>query len=175
MKSASINEIKQELQGLPPKKVLELCLRLARFKKENKDLLNYLLFEAHNQDGYIETIKNEMDEQFAELPTNSWYIAKKGLRKILRNISKYSKHTATKESEAEMLIHFCKNLKSSGIPVHQYKALSSLYEMQLKKLHRLVQEVHEDLRFDFKKQIETLAWDEPMPVLGKLVRLVRGK
>ena len=47
MKAATINELKQELQNIPPAKVTELCLRLARFKKENKELLTYLLFEEN--------------------------------------------------------------------------------------------------------------------------------
>lgn len=156
MKAASANELKQELLSLPPKKVLELCLRLARFKKENKELLSYLLFDAHNEQGYVESIKKEMDEQFAELPKGNWYLAKKGLRKILKAISKYSKHVATKEAEVEMLIHFCLNLKNSGIRYRSYKALSGLYDQQLKKLNGLVEQVHEDLRFDYKKQLEQL-------------------
>src|SRR4051812_32735642 len=111
MKAASINELKQELLTLPPKKVLELCLRLARYKKENKELLSYLLFEAHDEHSYVESIKKEMDEQFLEMPKGSWYLAKKALRKILKGIGKYSKHTSTKESEVEMLLHFCLNVK----------------------------------------------------------------
>jgi len=156
MKSASINELKQELLTLPPKKVLELCLRLAKFKKENKELLNYLLFEADNEQGYLESIKLEMDEQFEALPKANWYLAKKSLRKILRSISKYSKHTTIKESEVEMLLHFCNSLKSSGIRYRSYKALSALYDSQLKKLNGLIEQVHEDLRFDYKRQLQGL-------------------
>jgi hypothetical protein len=156
MKAASIHELKQELITLPPKKVLELCLRLARFKKENKELLSYLLFEAHDEQSYVESIKKEINEQFWDLPRTNMYIIKKGLRKILRSISKYSKHTTAKESEAEMLIHFCKNLINSGIRFKANKALSNLYDQQLKKLNTLVDLVHEDLRFDYKKQLEEL-------------------
>lgn len=156
MKAASTNEIKQELLTLPPKKVLELCLRLARFKKENKELLSYLLFNAHDEHGYVESIKKEIDENFSQLPTGNWYLVKKALRKILKAIGKYSKHTATKESEVEMLIHFCLNVKKSGIRFRSYKVLSSLYDQQLKKLNGLVEQVHEDLRFDYKKQLEYL-------------------
>ena len=156
MKAASINELKQELVTLPPKKVLELCLKLARFKKENKELLSYLLFNAHDEHGYVAGVKKEIDEQFAEVPKGNWYLAKKALRKILKAISKYSKHTSTKESEAEMLIHFCLNLKNSGIRFRSYKILSALYDQQLKKLNALVEQVHEDLRFDYRKQLEQL-------------------
>lgn len=156
MKAASINELKLELLTLPPKKVLELCLRLARFKKENKELLSYLLFDAHDEESYVESIKKEMDEQFAELPKGNWYLAKKALRKILKGVSKYGKHMSTKESEVEMLLHFCLRLKNSGIRFRSYKALSGLYDQQLKKLNTLVGQVHEDLIFDYKKQLEQL-------------------
>jgi hypothetical protein len=175
MKSASLNELKQELLTLPPKKVLELCLKLAKFKKENKELLSFLLFDADNEPGYVESIKLEMDEQFAELPKGNWYLAKKGLRKILRSLSKYSKHISTKESEVEMLFHFCNNLKNSGIRYRSYKALSSLYDSQLKKLSGLVEQVHEDLRFDYKRQLESLMDGEDLPIAAKVVRMVRGK
>jgi hypothetical protein len=39
MRSASIQEIKQELQQLKPAELVNTCIRLARFKKENKELL----------------------------------------------------------------------------------------------------------------------------------------
>src|SRR3954453_4112105 len=156
MKAASISELKQELLTLPPKTVLELCLKLAKFKKENKELLSYLLFEAHNEEGYVEDIKKEINDEFWNLPRGSMYLVKKGLRKILRSISKYSKHTAKKESEVEMLIHFCKSLNNSGIRFRSNKALSNLYSMQIKKLNALIEQVHEDLRFDYKKQLEQL-------------------
>ena len=50
MKTASIQELKQELQATSQTKLLDLCLRLAKFKKENKELLTYLLFEAHDEE-----------------------------------------------------------------------------------------------------------------------------
>jgi hypothetical protein len=156
MKAASINELKQELTELPSKKVLELCLRLARYKKENKELLTYLLFEAHDEQGFIASVKKEIDEQFETLPKANYYFIKKGLRKILRSITKHSKHTGTKESAAEMLIYFCEKLKTSGIAIHKNQALTNLYKQQIKKLHSLAEQVHEDLRFDYKKQIEVL-------------------
>ena len=157
MKAAGISELKQELSILPPKKLLELCLSLARYKKENKELLTYLLFEAHNEQGFVESVKKEIDEQFTELPKPTPYLNKKSLRKMLRSISKYSKYIGTKESAVEMLLYFCIKLKNSGIRIHRNKALSNLYNQQLKKLNALVELVHEDLAFDYKKQLEQLA------------------
>lgn len=156
MKAATINEIKQELATLPPKKVLEVCLRLARFKKENKELVNYLLFEADDEHAYVENIKKEINDQFWILSRDNMYVIKKGLRKILRGIGKYSKHVVNKEAEVEMIIHFCKNLNNSGIKFHANKALSNLYQQQLKKLKNLIEQLHEDLRFDYHRQLSEL-------------------
>jgi hypothetical protein len=156
MKTASAQEIKQELVNLPPKKVMELCLRLARFKKENKELLHYLLFEAHNEEAYVETIKAELDEQFEDLPKSNWYLTKKGLRKVLRTISKYSKYLEKKESEAELIIHFCKRVNEKGIMHRPNQALTNIYLQQLKKLDKLVDQVHEDLQFDYRREIAAL-------------------
>jgi len=156
MKAASLNELKQELVTLPPKTVLELCLRLARFKKENKELLSFLLFNAQDEEGYVESIKHEINDDFWNLPRGNMYIVKKGLRKILRSISKYSKHVAKKESEVELLIHFCNNLNNSGINFKNNKALSNLYDGLIKKLITITDQLHEDLKFDYKKQLDRL-------------------
>ena len=53
MKAATIHEIKAELTTLKAAQLMALCLRLSRFRKENKELLTYLLFEAHNEGDYV--------------------------------------------------------------------------------------------------------------------------
>jgi hypothetical protein len=157
MKPAAIEDIKQELSQLPPKKVLELCLRLARYKKENKEFLTYLLFEADDVQGYIANVKSEVDELFQELPKATKYQNYKALRKILRLISKYSKHTSSKQAEVEMLIHFCQKVKGSGISIYKSPALTRLYVQQVKNITALVQSLHEDLHRDYKVQLDELA------------------
>ena len=64
MKAVNLPEIKKELNMLSSDELQQLCLRLARFKKENKELLTYLLFESHDESGYIATVKIFMDEEF---------------------------------------------------------------------------------------------------------------
>ena len=61
MKAVTVKEISEELVNLSPKELRDLCLRLARFKKENKELLTYLLFEATDEEMYIESVKKEID------------------------------------------------------------------------------------------------------------------
>ena len=77
MKPATVKQLKDELSHSSQEELVNLCLRLSRFKKENKELLTYLLFESTNEQSYIESIKQEVDEQFEQINTNSYFYIKK--------------------------------------------------------------------------------------------------
>lgn len=156
MKSASVNEIKQELTALKQPAVAELCLRLAKFKKENKELLTYLLFEAHDEETYIKGIKNEINELFDTINLSHLYFAKKTLRKIIRIINKYCRYSGNKQTEIELRIYFCQKLKISGIPFHRNTVTNNIFDSQLKKINTILATLHEDLQYDYLKEIKTL-------------------
>ena len=156
MKAASISDIKQELSNVPPAKLLELCLRLAKYKKDNKELLNYLLFEAHDEQAYIINIKNEVEEDFAAINKSNVYFAKKSLRKILRTLAKHIRYTASKQAEVELLLHFCSTLKNSSIPLQRNTVLNNLYQYQIKKVAKVIATLHEDLQYDYLKDLDKL-------------------
>ena len=156
MKAASVNEIKTELKSLSPAQITELCLRLARFKKENKELLTYLLFEADDIETYISNIKKETEESFKDINSTNLYFAKKSLRKILRTINRYIKYTGSKTAETELLIHFCSQLKNSKIKFHKSNALVNLYNAQIKKINAAISTLHEDLQYEYKRELDAL-------------------
>lgn len=152
MKAATINEIKQELASITHTKLLELCTRLAKYKKDNKELLTYLLFESHDEQEYIANVKQSMDTLFGEINKSNVYFAKKSLRKILRIASKYIRYTGSKQAEVELMLHFCRSLKISGIPIKKSTMLINMYQSQLKKIHKVIATLHEDLQYDYLKQ-----------------------
>lgn len=156
MKAATMHEIKQELTSVPPIQLIELCLRLARFKKENKELLTYLLFEAFDEVAYIGLVKKEVDEDFELLNLTNLYFVKKGLRKIVRNITKYIRYTGSKQAEVELLLYFCTKLKDSNIPLQKSTLINNLYQSQLKKVHKVLEAMHEDLQYEYIKELERL-------------------
>ena len=96
MKTASIHEIKLELSVAKPAELLDLCLRLCKFKKENKELLTYLLFEANDEQAFIVGVKKVIAELFKEINLSQLYFAKKSLRKIARIIAKYCRYSGVK-------------------------------------------------------------------------------
>ena len=97
-----------------------------------------------------------MVEEFATINQSNLYFAKKSLRKILRNTAKHIRYTASKQAEVELLLHFCKTLRHSTIPVKNSTALINLYQFQLKKLAKLIVTLHEDLQYDYLKELDKL-------------------
>jgi hypothetical protein len=156
MKAATVHEIKQELIHLSPAKLTEICLRLAKFKKDNKELLTFLLFESGDENGYIQSVKNEMDEMFTEINHSNIYYTKKTLRKILRITNKHIRYVAIKTAEVELLIHFCRKVKETKIPLTKSVLLANIYNGQLKKIEKLISLLHEDLQYDYFQQTEAL-------------------
>ena len=171
MKASTIHEIKQELSALKPIELVDLCLRLGRFKKENKELLTYLLFEAHDEQGYINSIKNEIDELFETINLSHLYFAKKTLRKIVRIINKYCRYSGNKQTEIDLRIYFCKKLKASGIPFHRNTVISNLFESQLKKINTQLSFLHEDLQYDYLKELKPFAEEEKKKAWSLLRRV----
>ena len=156
MKAASISIVKKELSMRPPKDVLDICMRLAKYKKENKELLSYLLFEANDEQQYIISVKHEIDVQFAEINRNTLYFMKKSIRKILRTTQKFIRYSVISITEVELLIYFCGKLKTSGIPIHTSTALSNLYLAQIQKIRHALATLHEDLQYDYELELKKL-------------------
>lgn len=156
MKIESIVTIKKELQHLPKEDLLELCLRLGKFKKENKALLTYLLFEAHDEDGYVASVKSSLDELFDGINTDSYFYMKKTIRKILRQIRVYSRYSNKKSTEVELLLYFCKQLNELRPSIHRNRTLSNLYQRQILALKKKISVLHEDLQYDYNLQLEAL-------------------
>lgn len=156
MKASSISELKKELNELDVDQLKELCLRLTKFKKENKELLSYLLFEAQDEAGYIENAKQEMTDEFEAIPNLNTYYLKKSLRRILKMINKQIRYSGIPQTELELRIHFCEQIREADIPLTKSTVLMNLYDQQVKKIHQALEKLEEDLQFDYQSQVKKL-------------------
>ena len=156
MKAATVTQIKRELEHSSTEELIELCLRLAKFKKENKELLTYLLFEAHDESEYIEVVKVEVDAQFEQINTSSYYYIRKSVRKILRSIKKFARYSLKKETEVELLLHFCYKLKTMKPSIYNNTTLTNTFKRQLALIKTIVSSLHEDLQYDYHVKIKEL-------------------
>ena len=156
MKAASAKEIKDELKHLEREELLEIVQRLARFKKENKELLTYLLFQTLDEEKFKADIKAEMDREFLEINRSSYYFMKKSMRKVLRNVKKYSRYSGKKETETELLIYFLQKMDNLKPSVHKNKTLQNLFDRQLALVKKNMEKLHEDLQYDLHLELKKL-------------------
>lgn len=156
MKAVTVTVLKKELHHKSQSELIELCLRLSKFKKENKELLTYLLFEASFEEGYIETVKVEIDEQFELINTKTYYFIKKSVRKILRMIKKYIRYSKKKETEIELLLYFCLKLKEFKPSISRNTVLQNIYNREIENIKKKLLLVHEDLQYDYNLMLQDI-------------------
>src|ERR1700761_6968132 len=151
-----VAEIKKELQHLDQARLTELCLRLVRHKKENKELTGYLLFDADNEHAFIESLVAENGFMFSQLPHNNYQLAK-SLRKILRFLNKYIKFMGSAQAEIELLISFCRNyIQYVDRRAASYKPLRLILTRQLDKIRKAITKLHEDLQYDYSQDYNAM-------------------
>lgn len=157
MKAATVKELKQELADRTHVDLVNLCLRLSRFKKENKELLTYLIYESSNESAYIENVKLEIHQEFEQINKSSYFYIKKSVRKILRYTKKYIRYSGKKETEVELLIYFCSELKNILHLAEKLTPLQNLFFRQIEIIKKTISTLHEDLQYDYQSELEELS------------------
>jgi DNA polymerase III gamma/tau subunit len=163
MKPEKLSDIKKELLAQDAKQLSEICLRMAKYKKENKELLNYLLFNADDPMEYAEELKRSLQLEFVALQKH-YYYSLKTLRKILRVMNRHIKFTASKQVEVEMLLWFCKNFIAHADTRSSHKPLTALFIRQMEKISKTLVKLHEDLQFDYRIEFDALIEDADQKV-----------
>lgn len=156
MKPASLSQLKQELKHRSKEELIDLVLALTKYKKENKELLTYLLFEAADEMSYVKDLKLEIDEEFKLINRKTPYLLKKNVRKILRDVKKHIRYSKKKQTEVELLLHFCKKLKEMNPSIQRNKTLLNIYDRQAELIVKAVNSLHEDLQFDYEDELRQL-------------------
>jgi hypothetical protein len=113
------------------------------------------LFNKGDEAEYVEMVNNELTELFEMIPRNGKYKEVKQIRKILKLASKQIKYSGLATTQVEVLIHFCKLLKPK-VKSLQMLALDNMYIQQLKKINIAMTKMHEDLQYDYLKQLSAL-------------------
>jgi hypothetical protein len=156
MKAVTIKQLKDELSYKSADELKDLCLHLSRFKKENKELLTYLLFEANDEDHFIQSIKELMDELFEDINTKNYFFIRKSMRKILTQVKKYIRYSKKKETETELLLYYCKKMKNFYPPIDRSVRLQSILETQIRMIRKAIEKLHEDLQYDYQQELDEL-------------------
>lgn len=149
MKAATIRQLKTHLADLDHDQLIDVCVRLARFKVESKELLTYLLIKAGDEIAYAGELCDQIDEQLNQ----PGKIHKKTLRKAVRWMDKSIRFSGNKETELQVRIHFCRRIKAMKIRFDGCRVSENMYAAQLRKIEKAIEKVHPDLQFDFGQQV----------------------
>ena len=71
MDPAPLAEIKKTLMLMDRSELLDACLRLARFKKDNKELLTYMLFLSKDEHCLLYTSPSPRDATLSRMPSSA--------------------------------------------------------------------------------------------------------
>ena len=156
MKAVTLKQLKDELSHKSANELKELCLHLSKFKKENKELLTYLLFESHNEEQYIQSVKDQMDVLFSEINTKSYFYIRKSVRKILTLTKKFIKYSKNKETEVTLLLYFCLKLKEFRPSISKSPRLTNTFDRQIILIKKAIATLHEDLQYDYQLELDEL-------------------
>ena len=156
MKAATVKMIKENLKMRSKDELIEICLSLSKFKKESKEFLTYLLFEADDENYYVEGIKEEINDDFKKINFNNYYYVKKSVRKILRATKKNIRYSKKKQTEIELLLHFCKNLSKLEYVDYENSVLNKIFYREINKIKKLVSTLHPDLQYDYEIEISEI-------------------
>ena len=102
------------------------------------------------------TLKEEVDALFETINTKSYFYMKKTIRKILRTIKTNIRYSKKKTTDIELILYFCEKLKAVRPSVQYSTVLKNLYERELISVEKKIKLVHEDLQFEYLKELERL-------------------
>ncbi len=156
MKIPSLSILKKEMAQLPQAELIEVLTTLAKYSKENKELLNYLLFEADFESNYVEKVKEELELQFMEVNIYQPHKLKKQLQKIVRVLKKNIKYSGVKETEILLLIHFCLKMIEIPIQFHRFPVMLNLLVRQFTRIEKVIESLDEDLQNDYTSEMEII-------------------
>lgn len=156
MKAQSLAALKKALSHRSEEDILEICLKLIKLKKENKELLSYLLFYDDEQ-VFIEDIKTSIDEQFELINTSHAYYIRKSSRKILNTIKRYVKYSKNKQTEIELLLYFIEKLNSLSSRQLSNTRMQNMLQQTIKSIEKAIEGLHPDLQYDYHKILEGLS------------------
>lgn len=156
MNTANVRQLKSELSNIDRTELIQIVLRLSKFKKENKELLTYLLFEANNEETYVNDIKLEIDEAFKSINTTSYFYIKKSVRRILKLIKTYIRYSNVKETEVDLLIYFCIKIRKIKPSISRNIQLTNILAREIKNIEKKIHTLHEDLQYDYLNALQDL-------------------
>ena len=108
--------------------------------------------KAYSYHGYSTTDFYKSDprygsnEEFKNLNKKSAYLTKKAVRKALKDTNKYIRFSGSKETEIELLVYFCQQMRKHGNRLSYSRVLANLYMNLVKRIQKTLSTLPHDLQ-----------------------------
>jgi hypothetical protein len=152
----SLADIKQELLHLSHSELIAITTRILKFKKENKELAEFILFHEKQEIEFIAKCKSGMSVMFKDVNQRSVFLAKKTIRKIARTNTKLYNFSKSPIVGISIASHFCEELMKMKLDIRTSQTLVNMYASHLKKIEKYIATLHEDLQYDYKNLVNML-------------------
>lgn len=156
MKIATLAEIKKELQHLSHKELIGLISDLSKFSTDNKLFLYFQLYGRDHPGLFSVMVQEELVHEFRNGNTRNAHYAKKSAQAIRRKLNKFLKFTKDKPTQIDLISFFCEMLFEYGYLTYRHPVIENLYLLQVGKVERLLSQMHEDLRYDYRDKVMEL-------------------
>lgn len=154
MEIAGLADIRKELIHQSPDELVELVLRLARFRQDNKALAGYWLFDRQNPTEFLRQVHQALDHGFDELNFSTGYWVKKGLRKWQRQVNLYGRICGEAWMQADMQSYYVWVCLRAQKRLSDPNYLAPLLASAEKKRVTLVKKLDDDVQHDIQRQFE---------------------
>jgi hypothetical protein len=78
----------------------------------------------------------------------------------LSSIKKHIRYSKKKETEAELLLYFCKKMKIFKPSINRSTRLLNIFDTQVRMIKKAIEKLHEDLQYDFQLELDELLENE---------------
>lgn len=150
-----LSDLKKELSLRDKAELVQLCVRFARLKQENKELLAYLLFDADDPVFYAQKLKPEIEAIWEQPFYNPWAM-NKSLRKALRIIARYRRFTASARGENDLLLHLFLGMHAHWRPEFRQKIFGKMLYRQISKIKKNIAKMESDYQSDYEEPLREL-------------------
>lgn len=154
MDAASLADIRKELAHQSPAELMELVVRLARFRLDNKALIGYWLFDRTNQAQFLAQVHLALDEALASMNFSSAYFVKKSLRKWQRQVNLYGRICGEPWMLADLQGYYVWTCLRAQKKVMYPDYFVELIRAAQRKFNTLLLKLEPDMQHDMQRQFE---------------------
>ena len=76
---------------------------------------------------------------------------------MIRNLQKWIRYSGIRSTEVELRLYLCQRLRETRFPINKGKVTQNMYQRQLERIEKAISTLHDDLQYDYLRELEELS------------------